>query len=58
MRICHITSAHNRHDIRICEKECVSLAKKGYDTFLAVSDEGGDEEYKGVHIVSTGVKNK
>ncbi len=56
--VCHITSVHPRHDIRIFEKECVSLSKEGYDVYLVVNDEGPNEEYKGVHIVSTGVKRK
>lgn len=50
-----MTSVHPRHDIRICEKECVSLVNAGYDTYLVVNDDKSDEEYKGVHIISTGV---
>lgn len=53
-KICHVTSAHLRYDIRIFEKECVSLAKKGYDIFLVVNDNLSDEIKDGVHIVSTG----
>lgn len=55
MRVCHVTSVHSRYDIRICEKECVSLVNAGYDTYLVVNDEEIDEEYKGIHIISTGV---
>lgn len=49
-----MTSVHPRHDIRVCEKECVSLVKAGYDTYLVVNDDKPDEEYKGIHIISTG----
>ena len=55
MKVCHVTSVHPRHDIRICEKECVSLAKRGYDTYLVVNDGNANEEYKGIHILSTGI---
>lgn len=58
MKICHVTSVHPRYDIRIFEKECVSLAKNGYETFLVVNDEQPDELIKGVSIVSTGFSPK
>lgn len=58
MRICHVTSVHSRYDIRICEKECVSLVKAGYEVYLVVNDDMSNETYKGIHIVSTGVKDK
>ena len=52
VKICHITSAHNSDDVRIFHKECVSLAKAGYDTYLVA---GGDSrEDKGVHVVGVG----
>lgn len=55
IKVCHITSAHQRHDVRIFEKECVSLSNFGYNVYEIVNDDAHDEEYKGVHIVSTGV---
>ena len=58
MKICHVTSVHPRYDIRIFEKECVSLAKNGYETYLVVNDEQPDELIKGVSIVSTGFSPK
>ncbi len=57
-KICHVTSAHNRYDIRIFEKECSSLANKGYDTYLVVNDDKGNEENNGVKIVSTNMTIK
>ena len=58
VRICHITCVHPRHDIRILTKECRSLAKAGYETYLVVCDDALDEEVDGVHIVSTGYHPK
>lgn len=53
-KLCHVTSVHSRYDIRIFEKECVSLAQNGYEVYLLVNDEKSDEIKNGVHIVSTG----
>lgn len=53
-KVCHMTSAHPRYDQRILLKECVSLAKEGYETYLVVNDSLNDEEYKGVFIKTTG----
>lgn len=55
-RICHVTSAHTRYDVRIFQKECCSLAKKGYDCYLLVNDNYNDENRKGIKIVSTGLE--
>lgn len=52
-KVCHITSAHPRHDRRILLKECVSLAKAGYDVHLIVNDHNADEVFEGVKIRST-----
>ena len=53
-KVCHMTSAHRRYDVRVFEKECTSLAKAGYDVYLVVNDDLPDEDKNGVHIVSTG----
>ena len=53
-KVCHITIAHHRYDIRIFQKECRSLAEAGYDVTLLVNDELPDEIKDGVRIVSTG----
>lgn len=52
-RVCHLTSAHKRHDVRIFRKECCSLAKAGYNVTLVVNDTFPDETLQGVRIVST-----
>ncbi len=52
-KICHLTSAHPRHDGRILLKECSSLAVAGYDVTLVVNDGAEDEICGGVKILST-----
>ncbi|MBX3598213.1 MAG: glycosyltransferase family 4 protein [Rhizobiaceae bacterium] len=56
-RVIHLTSAHQRRDIRIFLKECCSLAAAGYDTHLVVADGLGDALVSGVHIKDTGSKS-
>lgn len=36
MKVCHITSVHKAHDVRIFEKECISLVKAGFNTSFVV----------------------
>lgn len=36
IHVCHMTSAHASDDTRIFYKECVSLAKAGYEVSLAI----------------------
>ena len=55
-KICHLTSAHNRYDIRIFEKECRTLADNGFDTFLVVNDDNPSEHKEGITIISTGYR--
>lgn len=47
-----MTSAHHSDDVRIFHKECVSLAKNGYEVYLVAH--GDNREEKGVHIVGVG----
>lgn len=54
-KVCHLTTVHSRNDIRIFQKQCVSLAQKGYDVVLLTGDQSPDEMVSGVKIV--GVKN-
>lgn len=51
-KVCHITSAHGPEDVRIFYKECVSLARAGYETYLV--QRGKDYEKNGVHIKGFG----
>lgn len=50
--ICHMTSAHDPEDVRIFHKECVSLARAGYEVYLVERGESYDKN--GVHIVGVG----
>ena len=54
-RIVHLTTVHPRDDTRIFYKECVSLARAGYDVVQVVGDGRGDEVVNGVRIVDIGV---
>jgi glycosyltransferase involved in cell wall biosynthesis len=51
-KICHMTSAHAKEDIRIFRKECTSLARAGYEVYLV--ERGESYEKNGVHIVGVG----
>lgn len=53
MKICHLTSVHQRYDARICLKECMSLSES-YRTFLVVADGNGDEVLKQLNILDIG----
>ena len=48
--ICHLTSAHPQHDVRILIKECTSLAKH-YNTHLVVVN-GKEEVFNQVKIAT------
>lgn len=52
MKVCHITNVHGPEDVRIFHKECISLAKAGYETYLV--QRGDSYEKNGVHIVGFG----
>lgn len=58
IKVCHITSAHPRYDVRIFKKECKSLADNGYDVTLIVNDHLNDEVIDKVKIVSVRFKYK
>lgn len=57
-KIIHITTVHPAFDVRIFYKQCKSIAKLGYDTYLLANiDE--DQCSEGVNIVSLGkAKNR
>ena len=50
MKICHLTSAHPQHDVRILLKECSSLAKYYHTTLVVVN--GRNEVFNNVNITS------
>lgn len=52
IKVCHMTSAHPAEDVRIFHKECVSLARAGYDVYLV--QRGESCEKQGVHLVGIG----
>jgi len=54
-KIAHLSSVHSRYDTRIFLKECTSLSKAGYDTYLVIADGLGDETKDGVSIIDVGV---
>jgi len=55
IKICHFTSVHPRYDTRIFIKQCVSLARAGYDVTLIVADGKENEEKEDVRILNVGV---
>lgn len=58
VKVCHVTSVHQRYDTRIFHKECTSLAKAGYDVTLLVADNKMPEVRNGVKIISADFKPK
>ncbi|SEL80527.1 glycosyltransferase [Parapedobacter koreensis] len=55
-KVAHLTSVHPRYDNRILYKQCVSLAKAGFQTYLIVADGKQDEVFRGVQIIDVGAK--
>ena len=55
MRICHMTSAHERFDVRIFHRQCTSLALKGYETYLVATGESCEKN--DVHVLGIGKKS-
>lgn len=55
--ICHMTCAHDVDDVRVFQKECVSLAEAGYNVVL-VAPHGRNEEVDGVRIVGVPYRSK
>lgn len=59
VKVCHFTTVHNITDGRIFQKECVSLAKHGYDvTIIACGEQNFKDESSGVTRISLHVPVK
>ncbi len=54
MRVAHLTSVHQRSDIRIFIKQCRTLAAAGYDVSLVVADGKGNAVDGSVNIFDVG----
>ena len=52
IKVCHFSSAHKSTDDRIFLKECKSLAKAGYETYLVAK--GESREDGGVRVIGLG----
>lgn len=52
IKVCHVTNVHPTEDVRIFQKECISLAKAGYDVTLV--QQGESYEKDGVHVIGFG----
>ncbi len=56
--VCHVTSVHQRYDVRIFHKQCKSLAANGYQVVLLVNDNIPNEFTEGIKIISTNFQSK
>jgi glycosyltransferase involved in cell wall biosynthesis len=56
MKICHISTLHNRYDNRIFQKELKTLGKY-YDPNFIVADGNGDENIDGINIFDIGLRS-
>lgn len=52
IKVCHMTSVHKSDDIRIYHKECISLAKAGYEVYLIA--QGNSFDTCGINIIGIG----
>ncbi len=50
IKVAHLSSAHKFGDVRIFHKECVSLAKAGYDVTLIIPDKEASRMVDGVMV--------
>ncbi|GAB1468524.1 glycosyltransferase family 4 protein [Candidatus Cloacimonadota bacterium] len=48
--ICHLSTVHQRRDVRIVYKECFSLLSAGYKVHLVIADGKPDEIFQGLCI--------
>ena len=54
MKVCHLTSVHPRYDTRIFHKECISLVNNGFNVYLIVADDLGNEIKDDINIFDVG----
>jgi len=54
IRVAHLTSVHSRTDTRIFIKQCRSLVTHGYNVYLVVADNEGNEVKDHVAIIDAG----
>lgn len=52
--VCHLTTVHARHDTRVFQKHCKSLAQAGFRVVLVVADGKGDAIEAGVEVIDLG----
>ncbi len=52
LKVCHMTDAHVQEDIRIFHKECISLARHGFDIYQV--SRGKKYEKDDVHLIGIG----
>ena len=43
-KVCHITTVHRPFDTRIFYKECISLAKAGFEVYLVTTHDKDEED--------------
>ena len=58
VKVCHVSSAHLADDVRIFQKECRSLQKKGYDVYLVISGESGEKSGVKIHGIGKVPENR
>lgn len=54
IKVCHLTSAHSRDDVRIFHKECLSISNAGYLVHLVVADGLGNQVKERIEICDVG----
>lgn len=54
MKIYHISTVHERTDERILKKECISLAKAGFNVSFVIADGKGNDKVEEVNIIDAG----
>lgn len=58
IKTCHLTTAHPRNDVRIFEKECISLSQNAeYQVVLIVADGKGNVDCENIEIIDIGRRN-